>query len=622
MSFSTQRIHEILTQMGQEDLDSVDKSMVSEVARKAGAGAVVLGSIFKSGDEIRIDVQVEDVSSGRVLSAESVRGDDVFPLVDELTGRIQAGLEVNAPTEARTLAEVTTSSLEAYQLYSDGTEAFNNARFSEARRLFEQSRGNRSFLCFGPSGSFQGLLRTAARPAWPGTTSSRPTRICTGCPKRQKLFVQARYAQLEKDDSGEAAALLESLLTRHPNEERAYMALSNVYLRLSETQKRLETLERGVAALPRPGAIYNLYGYALLDAGRYPEGIRAFEAYARLLPGEPNPHDSLAEAYLITGQPDRAVAQYTRALEVAPSFVTSHLGRAFAHAVLGRYDEFFQDIQTLKENPDASGVSPASLHFARSLGLSRVGRYREAETERRAGTQIARRLDAPDRHAALELLGSLHALEQGHTSDASDARSRIEALAAGMDSLPHRYLTVAALLVAGTAEARSGDLDAARRHLEIQRELLDERDEAEVWWHHSLEGEVALAAGDLHAAETAFAAGEPESKMKFYLGPPRGVPWSALSNSLPFHDGRARARKAQGDLPGAIRIYRDLLTPDMSSKWTAWLEPRYVLRLARLLHESGDREGARAEYERFLNLWKDADAGLPEVAEARAYLAN
>ena len=82
---SSQRIHEILKQIGHDNLESTDKSVVAEVARKAGAGAVVVGSIFKSGDEIRIDVQVEDVSTGRILSANSVRGHDVFPLVDQLT---------------------------------------------------------------------------------------------------------------------------------------------------------------------------------------------------------------------------------------------------------------------------------------------------------------------------------------------------------------------------------------------------------------------------------------------------------------------------------------------------------------------------------------------------------
>jgi hypothetical protein len=60
----------------------------------------------------------------------------------------------------------------------------------------------------------------------------------------------------------------------------------------------------------------------------------------------------------------------------------------------------------------------------------------------------------------------------------------------------------------------------------------------------------------------------------------------------------------------------------MGSKWTAMLEPRYVLELARLLDETGDKEGARKEYERFAELWKNADKGLPELKEAKAYLGT
>ena len=60
----------------------------------------------------------------------------------------------------------------------------------------------------------------------------------------------------------------------------------------------------------------------------------------------------------------------------------------------------------------------------------------------------------------------------------------------------------------------------------------------------------------------------------------------------------------------------------MSSKWIAMLEPRYVLEVARLLDKTGDKAAARVVYERFLELWKDADAGLPELKEARDYVAQ
>jgi serine/threonine protein kinase/TolB-like protein len=56
---SSERIHEALKQIGHDDLESIDKSVVAEVSRRAGAGAVVVGSIFKSCAEVRIDVQVE-----------------------------------------------------------------------------------------------------------------------------------------------------------------------------------------------------------------------------------------------------------------------------------------------------------------------------------------------------------------------------------------------------------------------------------------------------------------------------------------------------------------------------------------------------------------------------------
>ena len=60
----------------------------------------------------------------------------------------------------------------------------------------------------------------------------------------------------------------------------------------------------------------------------------------------------------------------------------------------------------------------------------------------------------------------------------------------------------------------------------------------------------------------------------------------------------------------------------ISQKWTTILEPRFVLALAKLLEQSGDRAGARTQYERFLELWNRADAGLPEPQSARRQLTQ
>lgn len=43
--------------------------------------------------------------------------------------------------------------------------------------------------------------------------------------------------------------------------------------------------------------------------------------------------------------------------------------------------------------------------------------------------------------------------------------------------------------------------------------------------------------------------------------------------------------------------------------------------MGRIAEAAGNPEGARASYRKFLEIWKNADPGLPEVEYARARLA-
>ena len=133
------RMAEVMKDLGVADGAAIDRSRVLEAGRRAGAGAMVVGAVFKAGAEFRIDVQVQDVASGRLLAGHTVRGTEVFALADDLTARILGSLNVTSTASGRRVAEVTTASSDAYKLYTEGVRLSQLLRGAQARKFLDQA---------------------------------------------------------------------------------------------------------------------------------------------------------------------------------------------------------------------------------------------------------------------------------------------------------------------------------------------------------------------------------------------------------------------------------------------------------------------------------------------------
>jgi serine/threonine protein kinase/tetratricopeptide (TPR) repeat protein len=608
------RFEEVIQQAGITEA-VIDRNRILDVGRRAGAGAIVIGSVFKAGTDIRIDVQVQDVASGILLGGHSVRGADVFALADDLAARILVNLNV-ARESTRRVAEVTTSSSEAYRLYTEGARAQHLLRHADARKLLERA------VTVDPTFAAAWIDLAAAAAsmddrAAEGEYRKHVVANINRLTQRQRWLFEATESE-RANNRGEAIAILQKLVAVYPDEEAAYSALTGLYQEIGDDAKALDAAEQGVKALPRSGLLRNSYGYALVAVHRYSEALRELEAYALLEPNEPNPLDSQAEVYLLMSQPREARDRYTRVLQLDHTFTSAYLGRAWAYGMEGAFDQALGEVAEAQGRLREGGESTTDTELVAAVLHARAGRYRDADAAAGRSLAVARTFKDPMSGALASFQSGMFHIERGNFAAALAASKAVEAAISSMPKLHERNYTLMASVLNGVAQARSGQLDAAKRQLVRAQGVANTRTTWHNWIVRTLDGEIQLASGDLAAAERAFAEGDLPVKMYFNMALPQV---SLVRNSYPFRDGTARVLSKRGDISGAITAYQRLLTLDLTQKWTAILDPRLVLQLARLLERQGNGAAAAEQYRRFLDLWKRADADLPELAEARKKVA-
>jgi tetratricopeptide (TPR) repeat protein len=97
--------------------------------------------------------------------------------------------------------------------------------------------------------------------------------------------------------------------------------------------------------------------------------------------------------------------------------------------------------------------------------------------------------------------------------------------------------------------------------------------------------------------------------------------WILTHENMPaMQDELARAYYKKGLLAKAISTYEDLIKIKKQEQVRDLIHPIYHFRLAELYEEDGDLDKAVDKYEKFLELWKDADEDLPEPKVAKTKL--
>jgi serine/threonine-protein kinase len=273
-----------------------------EVGRALNVGAVLEGTVRRSGNRMRVTAQLISASDGLVRWGDSYEREaqDVFSVQDDITRSIVGALRVKLdPTSARAgKLDHGTADLMAYDLYLRGRYAWNKrtpASLQEAIRYFGDAIKRDSTYALAYSGMADAYISLFDYEILPAAVAN---------PKSRAAAMRA--------------IALDSTLAE------AHTSLAHVLLHEWKWDESEAEFKHALELDPMEAGTYHWYALALTAVGKLDQAVAAMKRADQLDPLSPRVGADLGMAYYGARQYDRAIEQERKVLRLEPEFATSY----------------------------------------------------------------------------------------------------------------------------------------------------------------------------------------------------------------------------------------------------------------------------------------------------------
>jgi TolB-like protein/DNA-binding winged helix-turn-helix (wHTH) protein/Tfp pilus assembly protein PilF len=288
----------------------------TQISSELDVDYVVMGSVQRSADLLRVNVQLIDAMGERALWGERYDGaiQDVFDVQDRLTAAVIEALEVElVPIEKESLARRPTASIAAYDHYLRGLSEHGHR--SKDQNISAKAQFQRA-IELDPTfaQAYAGLALAHSRDAIDGWTET----------PSQSLQRAAELAA--------TAAGMDPLLPQ------VHFVTGQVDLFRGRHLEAIEAAQRAIRVDPNYADAFALTAWILNYAGRPDEALAALEKAMRLNPRPPASYlEILGEIRFVQRRYDESASVFRQVLDINPDYTRARmwLAAALAHAGAG-----------------------------------------------------------------------------------------------------------------------------------------------------------------------------------------------------------------------------------------------------------------------------------------------
>ena len=410
---------------------------VDDARRELGATLVLVGSMQRAGNQLRINSALVDTHTHRQLRADSLTlpAEDTFAVQDQVVSGAIRMLELGIqPSERDLLQSHGTVNATAYDFYLQGRgylQNYDNAdNVRNAIKVFDKALQLDPAYALAYAGRGDAdwkMYENTKEPQW----IDRSRADCELALSLQS-GLPAAHVCLGTLDKGsgkysEAVTEFDKAIHSEPSNYDAYLQLADTYYRLDKPGLAEATYRRAIDLQPSYWAGYSWLGAFHYNRAEYSKAAAMFQLVSSLAPDNVRALYNLGATDVALGKYDDAIAVLQRSLAVRPS-PSAYSNLANAYFYLRQYDKATE----MYEKSIQSRSSDAILW--RNLGDGYYwtpGKRPQAETAYRRAIALANgklRVNPKD-SAALGVSAISHAMT-------GDKKGALDALGKGLKLAP------------------------------------------------------------------------------------------------------------------------------------------------------------------------------------------
>jgi len=573
---SDTQIRQTLSLMGQPKDARVTAEIAQQICERTAGAAVLEGSIARVGSQYVLGLRAKNCTTGNILDEEqavAASREDVLNSLSQIARKFRTRVGESLATvekHSTPLAEATTPSLEALKAYSTGMKvnvsAGNAAAIPFFRRAVEiDPKFAMAYASLGLAYSDSGdsvLSAESTRKAW---------ELRDRVSDREKFFIEFTY---ERQVTG--------------NLEKAYQTL----------ELWLQTYPRG----PSPSPQSLLGGLSTHGTGRFQRVIETSQQVLAADPGFVFGYHNLASSYFFLDRFPEAESTLQRASErkVEEPYL---LVVRYTIAILKGDQEEMDRVVTLAKGKHSAEHRVA---HAEALALARSGRLQAARQSSSRAVDLALQEGQPEESASYQAARAVWEAAYGNAAEGKRNAMAALALSKGRDV---EYTGALALALSGGSSLSQPLADDLEKRF-------PEDTFAKFTYVPVLRALAALERG-----KPADSVERLQMALRYELA----------ANGLNFNHfylGGLHSAYVRGEALVAARRYAEAI-----AEFQKILDHRGIvgadpigalahLQLGRAFALSGDQSKAKAAYQDFLALWKDADPDVPILKSAKAEYAK